>query len=83
MIKEKSVVYYAGKYEIFKHKPLSEDLSEYADEDGFLRMAYIFYVIDHPILGNQHYIRSSVIVNLEEETGIIETLNTMYVPYKR
>lgn len=42
--------------------------------------------IDHPDtenVSNQHYVRTSQVVGWDQETGVIETLNTIYRPMER
>ena len=48
------------------------------DEKEF-RYAVITDVLDHPRLGAQDWVRTSVIVDVNEDNTRIETLNTIYV----
>ena len=48
------------------------------DETEF-RYAVITDVLDHPRLGAQDWVRTSVIVDVNEDNTRIETLNTIYV----
>lgn len=38
-----------------------------------------FYVFDHPRFQNE-YVTTSTILSYDKDTGVVETLNTMYVP---
>jgi hypothetical protein len=79
-IMPKKIVHYAGPVQLFRvnwdnyNEP---DLEPYTDENKQLTLARIYEVLDHPRLGYQPHVRTSVVVNVDGDT--IETLNTLYV----
>jgi uncharacterized protein with NRDE domain len=80
----KEVVHYFRHYELHTVELLpgcDDDLLKYANEYGEVLIARIYGVMDHPRLGAQYSVRTSVVVKVEED-GTIETLNTIYKPFK-
>jgi hypothetical protein len=79
-IMPKKVVHYQGPFQLFKvdwNKQWEPDLEQYTDENKQLTLARVYEVLDHPRLGYQPHVRTSVVVNVDGNT--IETLNTLYV----
>lgn len=46
--------------------------------DNSIKVAIITGVKDHPNLGNQRWVRTSEVLVYDEESGRVETLNTVY-----
>lgn len=61
----KPIVKYSGTVTIDNHTYLSN-------------VANITEVKDHPTLGDQPWVRTSSVLSYDEETGRVETLNTIY-----
>jgi hypothetical protein len=79
----KKTVHYAGPVQLFKvnwDNYNAPDLEPYTDENKQLTLARIYEVLDHPRLGYQPHVRTSVVVNVDDD--IVETLNTIYVKAK-
>jgi hypothetical protein len=78
----KSVVTFYSDVEFLKY-PIDLDyyseLKEYADELGNVTVARVYGVVDHPKLGYQHSLRTSIVVKINDD-GSFETLNTIYKP---
>ena len=53
-------------------------LNQWPGED-FMFYAKIEGVLDHPILGNEPEVRTSLLVTLPDKDGNFETMNTKYV----
>lgn len=68
------------------HKPVVRyhkfvGLKQWPGED-FMFYAKIEGVLDHPILGNEPEVRTSLLVTLPDKDGNFETMNTKYVKVK-
>ena len=68
----KPTVHFAGEVEIRQGNPAWNNGKPY-------RFAIIRQVQDHPVLGDQDWVRTSVIKRVNKDKTRIETLNTIYV----
>jgi hypothetical protein len=72
--------YFKRKDEIMdgQIKPIVQYIAKDGDYIAIGHRAEI-YAVDHPRLGEQ-YISTSRVINIDEATGVFETLNTVYKP---
>jgi hypothetical protein len=75
----KNVVTFTNGVDFYKYPYTSDDYSKYADELGEITIAVVYGVLDHPKLGYQRSVRTSIVVKTNDD-GSFETLNTIYKP---
>jgi hypothetical protein len=78
----KPVVEFEGSYDFYK-VPLFDPqgiYKQYANEEGMVTVARIYQAMNHPILGYEPMIRTSIVINTEiqGDSILIETLNSIY-----
>jgi hypothetical protein len=79
---EKKVVTFNNGVEFFKRtldKDLYPDLAKYVDENDNCLLANVYGVLDHPKLGYQSWVRTSIVIKINSDSSF-ETLNTIYKP---
>jgi hypothetical protein len=67
----KPVVHFTGEVDIRQGNPVWNNGKPY-------RFAIIRQVQDHPVLGDQDWVRTSILVKVNRAKTRIETLNTIY-----
>jgi hypothetical protein len=75
----KNVVTFTNGVHFYKQPYTSDDYKKYADELGDITLARVWGVLDHPILGYQESVTTSIVVKINDN-GSFETLNTIYKP---